>query len=132
MPRSKVERAAPALAGSDSLEFGLLAAGAVSTKKPISAERKPSLGSDHFTTGHPPELERCIKRTSAGQASWAGWRAPEGKTCGSCRSFEKEGRRSLLSEPLGRCSKFCALTGKKGPKFSAHCVACRFFGDGSP
>ena len=70
---------------------------------------------------------------SAGQASWAGWRAPEGKTCGSCRwLFEKEGRRSLLSEPLGRCSKFCALTGKKGPKFSAHCVACRFFGDGSP
>ena len=46
--------------------------------------------------------------------------------------LQKEGRRSLLSEPQGRCSKFCALTGKKGPKFFARCLACRFFADGSP
>ena len=39
------------------LEFGLLTAGAVSTKKPISPDRKLNLGSDHLTVGHGPELD---------------------------------------------------------------------------
>ena len=89
----------------------------------------PVIGDDHLTVGHAPELEVCIRRTSLGQAGWAGWHSPAGKTCAGCSLFEKERKRGLRSDIEGRCAKFRALTPRagKGAKFSGHCLACRYY-----
>ena len=85
------------------------------------------LGTPHLTTAHAPDLAACISQTEPGQASWAGWHAPQGKTCVECRHFEKERRKRLLHDLEGRCAKHRSLTRRQGLKFSAQCRACQYF-----
>jgi hypothetical protein len=85
------------------------------------------IGSPHLTSVHEPELDRCMRQTHRGQAAWAGWHSPPGKTCVACAYFERERRKSLLHELKGRCAKYRALLNEQGSKIPAESIACRFF-----
>jgi hypothetical protein len=98
------------------------------TADSYSCRVEPSLGSPHLTTAHAPELARCIAQSKRGQAGWAGWYAPAGKTCSGCKHFEKERpRKGLLRTAQGRCAKNRQLHKSQGPKFPAETPACRYF-----
>jgi hypothetical protein len=86
-----------------------------------------TLGTPHLTIAHEPELDACIKQTHDGQAGWAGWHAPRGKTCVECRHFDRKQHKRLLQDFGGRCGKCRQLTGRRGARFSAQALACRYF-----
>jgi hypothetical protein len=81
----------------------------------------------HLTQGCEPNLQHCIDATSAGQAAWAGWKAPN-EVCGNCAFFD----RGRDWKPKAVCLKARAMFSARGravkaPQIKAEVRACQFW-----
>ena len=78
----------------------------------------------YLTSMHAPDLASAIARTHEGQASWAGWQAPD-EFCGECRFFA----RGKDWVPRAECTKRRRLDPKhqQGKRVPCTARACRYW-----